>query len=164
MEQMIVVGKIVAPHGVRGDVRVIPLTDFPERFNELKSVFLDNRSLTLESVKQHNQLLIIKFAGLNDRDAIEPLRGKLLKIARKDAVALPEGEYYTFDIIGLEVYDDSGRHIGKITEVLKTGSNDVYVAIREDKRQVLIPALKKVVTKIDITAGQMTVKLQEEWE
>lgn len=161
---MIVVGKIVAPHGVRGDVRVIPLTDFPERLNELKSVFLDNRSLTLESVKQHNQLLIIKFAGLNDRDAIEPLRGKLLKIARKDAAVLPEGEYYTFDIIGLEVYDDSGRQIGKITEVLKTGSNDVYVATREDKRQLLIPALKKVVTKIDIAAGQMTVKLQEEWE
>lgn len=163
MESMIVIGKIVAPHGVRGDVRVIPLTDFPERFNQLKSVFLDDKCLKIENVRQNKQLLIIKFSGLDDRNTIEPLKGKLLKIARKDAVPLPEGEFYTFDIIGLKVYDSSGCYIGKITEVLKTGSNDVYVASREDQRQVLIPALKKVVTNIDIAAGQMVVKLQEEW-
>ncbi|MEG6584070.1 ribosome maturation factor RimM [Dendrosporobacter sp. 1207_IL3150] len=165
MEQLLVVGKIVAPHGVRGEVRVIPLTDFPERFSKLKSVFLDDGStLDIEYAKTHNQGITIKFSGLNDRNDIEHLRGKLLKIAKKDAVKLPKGEYYTFEIIGLKVYDDAGQYIGKITEVLKTGSNDVYVAEQEDKRQVLIPALKKVVTNIDIEGGQMTVKLQEEWE
>jgi 16S rRNA processing protein RimM len=165
MESMIVIGKIVTPHGVRGDVRVIPLTDFPERFAKLKSVFLDDGTeLAIENVKNHNQLLILKFVGLNDRNEIEGLRGKLLKIAKKDAVKLPKGEFFTFDIIGLKVYDDAGSYIGKITDVLKTGSNDVYVVDQEDKRQVLIPALKKVVTSIDIDAGQMIVKLQEEWE
>ncbi len=165
MAEQIVIGKIVTPHGVRGDVRIIPLTDFPERFTCLKSVSLDDGTvLCIESVKEHNQLFILKFAGLNSRNDIEHLRGKLLKIPRSEAVKLSEGEYYTFDIVGLSVYDQSGQYLGIITEVLKTGSNDVYVLRQPDGRQLLIPALKKVVTAIDIAGGKMTVVLQEEWE
>ncbi len=165
MDQLIVVGKIVAPHGVRGDVRVIPLTDFPERFDGLKRVFLDDgNELAIENVKNHNQLLILKFVGLNSRNDIESLRGRLLKIPKTEAVRLPSGEFYVFDIIGLKVFDDAGSYLGVVSDVLKTGSNDVYVVDQEDKRQLLIPALKKVITKIDIPTGQMSVKLQEEWE
>ena len=156
-----VIGKISAPHGVRGEVRIVPLTDFPERFENLKTVFLeDDSKMELESVKFSNKFIIAKFKNINSRNDIEIFNGKLLMLNRSDIPSLPEGEYYNFDIIGLEVIDDKGSKLGKITEVLKTGSNDVYVV--EGKKQILVPALKKVVKEINLTDGFMKVELLEE--
>jgi len=157
----VVIGKISAPHGVRGEVRIVPLTDFPERFENLKTVFLeDDSKMELESVKFSNKFIIAKFKNINSRNDIEIFNGKLLMLNRSDIPSLPEGEYYNFDIIGLEVIDDKGSKLGKITEVLKTGSNDVYVV--EGKKQLLVPALKKVVKEINLTDGFMKVELLEE--
>ena len=157
----VVIGKISAPHGVRGEVRIVPLTDFPERFENLKTVFLeDDSKMELESVKFSNKFIIAKFKNINSRNYIEILNGKLLMLNRSDIPSLPEGEYYNFDIIGLEVIDDKGSKLGKITEVLKTGSNDVYVV--EGKKQLLVPALKKVVKEINLVDGFMKVELLEE--
>jgi len=157
----VVIGKISAPHGVRGEVRIVPLTDFPERFKNLKTVFLeDDSKMELESVKFSNKFIIAKFKNINSRNDIEIFNGKLLMLNRSDIPSLPEGEYYNFDIIGLEVIDDKGSKLGKITEVLKTGSNDVYVV--EGKKQLLVPALKKVVKEINLVDGFMKVELLEE--
>ena len=157
----VVRGKISAPHGVRGEVRIVPLTDFPERFENLKTVFLeDDSKMELESVKFSNKFIIAKFKNINSRNDIEIFNGKLLMLNRSDIPSLPEGEYYNFDIIGLEVIDDKGSKLGKITEVLKTGSNDVYVV--EGKKQILVPALKKVVKEINLVDGFMKVELLEE--
>ena len=157
----VVIGKISAPHGVRGEVRIVPLTDFPERFENLKTVFLeDDSKMELESVKFSNKFIIAKFKNINSRNDIEIFNGKLLMLNRSDIPSLPEGEYYNFDIIGLEVIDDKGSKLGKITEVLKTGSNDVYVV--EGKKQLLVPALKKVVKEINLADGFMKVELLEE--
>ena len=158
---LITIGIIIAPHGVRGEVRIVPLTDFPERFENLKTVFLeDDSKMELESVKFSNKFIIAKFKNINSRNDIEIFNGKLLMLNRSDIPSLPEGEYYNFDIIGLEVIDDKGSKLGKITEVLKTGSNDVYVV--EGKKQILVPALKKVVKEINLTDGFMKVELLEE--
>ena len=157
----VVIGKISAPHGVRGEVRIVPLTDFPERFENLKTVFLeDDSKMELESVKFSNKFIIAKFKNINSRNDIEIFNGKLLMLNRSDIPSLPEGEYYNFDIIGLEVIDNKGSKLGKITEVLKTGSNDVYVV--DGKKQILVPALKKVVKEINLTDGFMKVELLEE--
>ena len=157
----VVIGKISAPHGVRGEVRIVPLTDFPERFENLKTIFLeDDSKMELESVKFSNKFIIAKFKNINSRNDIEIFNGKLLMLNRSDIPSLPEGEYYNFDIIGLEVIDDKGSKLGKITEVLKTGSNDVYVV--EGKKQILVPALKKVVKEINLVDGFMKVELLEE--
>lgn len=157
----VVIGKISAPHGVRGEVRIVPLTDFPERFENLKTVFLeDDSKMELEYVKFSNKFIIAKFKNINSRNDIEIFNGKLLMLNRSDIPSLPEGEYYNFDIIGLEVIDDKGSKLGKITEVLKTGSNDVYVV--EGKKQILVPALKKVVKEINLVDGFMKVELLEE--
>ena len=157
----VVIGKISAPHGVRGEVRIVPLTDFPERFENLKTVFLeDDSKMELEYVKFSNKFIIAKFKNINSRNDIEIFNGKLLMLNRSDIPSLPEGEYYNFDIIGLEVIDDKGSKLGKITEVLKTGSNDVYVV--EGEKQILVPALKKVVKEINLTDGFMKVELLEE--
>lgn len=163
--KLIAIGKAVAPHGVRGDVRVIPLTDFPDRFRTMKKVQLeDGRALDIESVKYHNQFVHLKFRGIDDRDAAQALKGKLLMVGRADLVKLPEGQYYIFDIVGLKVYDEAGAYLGTVTDVLPTGANDVYIAEREGNKPLLIPAIKDVVKEIDIPGGKMTVRMQEEWD
>lgn len=163
--ELITIGKIVAPHGVRGDVRIIPLTDFPERFHELKETFVENvGQLKLESAREHKKFILLKFAGIDSMNDAELLRGKLIKIARQDLVKLPAGQYYIFDIIGLNVFTEEGESLGMITDVLQPGSNDVYVVEQPGKGELLIPAIKEVVKKIDIAGKQMIVKLQEEMD
>jgi 16S rRNA processing protein RimM len=162
---LIIIGKIVAPHGVRGDVRVIPLTDFPNRFLGMKSVLVGaTRLLPIESAKFHKQFIILKFRGLDDRNAVEDLRGSLLHVQRNDAVPLEEGRYYVFDIIGMSVYTIDGRLEGIIKDVIATGSNDVYVVERQGGRALLVPALKKVVASIDVAGKRMIIQRPEEWD
>ncbi len=164
-DNRITIGKIIAPQGVRGEVRVMPLTDFPERFKQLKIALLDDgTSLPVESVRYHQQVVLLKFRGLDNRNAIEHLKNKLIKVEREDLIPLPEGHYHIFDIIGLSVYNEQEECLGKISDVLQTGSNDVYIVEQKDKQPLLIPGLKTVVLTIDIANSKMIVKLQEEWD
>jgi len=164
-DDKVIIGKIGAPHGVRGDVRVIPLTDFPDRFHQLKMVYTDDGAkLTVESARFHKQFVLVKFRGIDTMNEAELLRGKLIKVRREDAVVLPEGHYYFFDIIGLSVFTETGEHLGDIADILQTGSNDVYIAERKNEKPLLIPALKEVVLQIDIPGKKMIVRLQEEWD
>ncbi|MCR5175770.1 MAG: ribosome maturation factor RimM [Anaerovibrio sp.] len=162
-DNKIVIGKAGAPHGIRGELRVIPLTDFPERFEELKQVYVGNQLLDVADVKYHKQFVILRFAQYTNRESVALLTGQLLYVDKKDAMPLEEGEYYTFDIIGLEVFDLEGTSLGFVTEVLKTGSNDVYVTSRKgEAKQLMIPALKAVVKEINIQEGRMVVDMPEE--
>ncbi|MBP1764453.1 MAG: Ribosome maturation factor rimM [Firmicutes bacterium] len=164
VDNLIAVGKIVAPHGVRGDVRIIPLTDFPDRFRPSLVVYLSDRSpLVINQVKQNNQFLLLKFKSFDDRNSVESLRGQLIHVKEQDLVALPKGQFYIFEIIGLQVYDEADVHLGVVTNVLQTGSNDVYVIEKPGEKPILIPALKEVVRQVDIAGKKMIVKLQEEW-
>lgn len=163
----IVIGKIGAPHGVRGEMRVIPLTDFPERFQSLEKVYVGTGKgvelMEVEDCWYHKQFIIMQLKECHDRDMAASLTGSLLYVDRKDAMPLAEGEYYTFDIIGLEVFDLEGNSLGHVTDVLKTGSNDVYVASRKgEAHQLMIPALKAVVKEIDVAGGRMVVDMPEE--
>ncbi len=164
-DSRIVIGKAGAPHGIRGELRVIPLTDFPERFEELKQVYIGDELLDVADVKYHKQFVILKLKQYTVREEVAKLTGQLLYVDKKDAMPLEEGEYYTFDIIGLEVLDMAGESLGFVTEVLKTGSNDVYVASQKgEAKQILIPALKAVVKEINIQEGRMVVDMPEEAE
>ena len=164
MEKLIVIGKIGAPHGVRGEVRIISLSDFPDRFESLKKVYMeDSTTLDVESMKYNKQFIIMKFKQFNERNDITPFNGKLIHVKRSEVPPLFEGEYYTFDIIGLAVYDENDELVGNITEILKTGSNDVYIVSQKGQsKQILVPALKTVVTEIDIVNGKMKIILPEE--
>jgi 16S rRNA processing protein RimM len=162
---LITIGKIVAPHGVRGDIRIFPLTDFPDRFHDLKEVVVEDAGeLKIESARPHKKFILLKFSGIDTMDDAKRLSGKLIKVRREDAVKLPEGQYFIFDIIGLSVFTEDGEQLGVITDVLQPGSNDVYVVEQPDKSELLIPAIKEVVMKIDIVSKQMVVKLQEEMD
>ncbi len=163
-EQRITIGKVGAPHGIHGEVRIIPLTDFEDRFEELKEVMAGDELLHVESVKYHKQFVLLHFQEYPGREDAAKLTGRLLTVPRSEAMPLEEGEYYTFDIIGLSVETPGGEHLGKVEQVLRTGSNDVYAVRREDGRELLIPALKSVVREINLEEGRMVADLPEEAE
>lgn len=162
---LITVGEIVNTQGNRGEVRVLPLTDFPERFKNMKKVRLqkDGRIdyYLIEKVYAHKKFMVFKFAGVNDMDIAETLKGALIMVTREELMPLPEHTYYIFDLIDLKVFNQTGRFLGQVTDVLQTGANDVYVVEGVSERPLLIPALKSVVQKIDLKEGQMIVELLE---
>ena len=145
-------------------MKLIPLTDFADRFDGLEEVFIDDRIFHIEYVKAIGNALVIRFDGIDNREAARLLTNKMLTVDRKDAAPLEDGEYYTFDIIGLEVFALDGQKLGVVENVLKTGSNDVYVTRTEVGGELLIPALKRVVKEINIAEGRMIidVKMLEE--
>ena len=157
----ITIGRVGAPQGIHGELRVVPLTDFPERFEGLKEVMVGDELLHVESVRYHKQFVLMKFREYAVREDARALTGRLLTVAREDAAPLGPGEFYTFDIIGLHVFDMEGAELGVVENVLRTGSNDVYQARGKDGKELLIPALKAVVKEIDVKGGRMTVELPE---
>lgn len=148
----IIIGKIGAPRGLDGTVKIIELTDFEGRFDALEKISVGGKLFNVEQVKHIGGQLYIKFAGVDSREAARALTNKFLTVDRADAAPLADGEFYTFDIIGCEVFDNNGK-IGTVTNVLKTGSNDVF----EVDGKILIPALKSVVHSIDIAAKKILV-------
>jgi len=159
------IGQIVGPHGIRGEVKVAPLTDFPERFQNGAKVFLGAQTGTTDAVpaeitasRPHHDRWLILFAHIKDRNAAESLRDLYVLIPEEDAMPLGEHENYAHDLIGLAVYTVDGRPLGQITEILFTGANDVYV-VRNASAEVLIPATREVVLSVDIAEGVMKVAL-----
>ena len=159
--ERIVIGRVGAAHGIRGELRIIPLTDFPERFMSLREVMVGDELLHIESVKPQGKNFLMRFREYAVREDAQKLTGRLLTVARAEAAPLDEGEYYVFDIVGLTVYDEEDNELGTVENVLRTGSNDVYAVRSEDGREILIPALRKVVRTIDVPNGRMTVRLSE---
>ena len=164
MEKRIVIGKVGAPHGIHGELRIQPLTDFVDRFEGLGEVMVGDELLHVESVKYHGQSILLKFREYPVREEAMKLTGRLLTVDRSEAAPLSEGEFYTFDIIGLSVFDLRGNKMGVVENVLRTGSNDVYAVRSEEGREILVPALKKVVKEIDLPGGRMLVEMMEEEE
>lgn len=163
MEQMLTIGKIVNTHGVKGEVRVLPSTDDIKRFSKLKEIRVENRTsqtYEIETVRYHKTFVLLKFKGIDNMDQAELLKNSILKINRKDALPLGQDEYYQCDLYGLKVVTDTGRNLGELTDILVTGSNDVYV-VRDEKKEILIPAIKQCILKVDLEAGEMLVHLLE---
>lgn len=165
MDEFVSIGEVTAPHGVRGELRVLPLTDFPERFHDVKRLFLRRphqqaaEERTVERVRFHKQFVIVKFEGVDSRDEAETLRRALLQVPPDEVYPLPEGHYYVFEIVGLRVFDEDGRDIGVVKDVLFTGANDVYVVEAADGREILLPVVDEVVRHIDVSAGRIDVRL-----
>ena len=159
--ERIVIGRVGAAHGIRGEMRVIPLTDFPARFSALREVMVGDELLHIESIKPQGKNFLMRFREYAVREDAQRLTGRLLTVARAEAAPLDEGEYYVFDIVGLTVYDEEDNELGTVENVLRTGSNDVYAVRSEDGREILIPALRSVVREIDVPGGRMTVQFPQ---
>jgi 16S rRNA processing protein RimM len=157
------VGRVLRPHGVRGEVRVQLLTDFPERLKQHAVFYLaqldspeEAQCHSVESLRFHQQLLLLKLEGCDDRNQAEELRDLLVQIPTEEAAPLEEGEYYHYQLIGVEVETESGEGLGQVIEVLETGANDVYV-VRGSRGEVLIPGIESVVRELDVEAKRMVV-------
>lgn len=163
MEDLLQVGVITSTHGVRGEVKVFPTTDDVARFKKLKNVLLDTGKEKLEleitGVKFFKNMVILKFKEFDNINDVEKYRQKALYVTRENAVKLKKDEYFIADLIGLEVQTDEEEMLGRISDVIQTGANDVYVVSVEDGEEILLPAIKECVKKVDIEEGCMLVHL-----
>lgn len=157
------IARITSPRGTQGEVRAEILTDFPKRFALLKQVYLGD-SFTpykVQRARLHKGMVLLKLEGCDGTGAAEKLRGQQVQVPVEEAVPLPDGHYYWYQIIGLEVWTTQQRFLGSIKEVLRTGSNDVYVVAGEG-RDFLIPAIQEVVKTIDLEHGRMVIEPMED--
>jgi 16S rRNA processing protein RimM len=157
----VAVGRIAAPWGVRGDLKVQPLTDFPERFQRGAALWVRDRRHEVQRSRWSRGLVYLALSGIDSRNAAEELRDALLEVPEGELTLLPEGQYYRFQVIGLEVCTPEGRSLGRVAEILPTGSNDVYV-VRGGPRELLIPAIEDVVREVDLKGGRLVVEPPEE--
>ena len=166
----ITIGQIINTHGNRGEVKVKPITDDPGLFEEIKKVYAvaeadekqmeqraPRRPLTIETVRYHKKMVLITFMEIADMNQAEVIKGYFLQLPESELKPLPEGRYYIYQLEGLKVCEGE-RCYGTLTEVLQPGSNDVYV-VRDGQQEILIPALKTVIKKVDLEAGRMEVVL-----
>ncbi|MGH2411895.1 MAG: ribosome maturation factor RimM [Chloroflexota bacterium] len=156
---LVLIGVIAGAHGVKGELKVNLETDFPDRFKHLRTVYTgkDHVPVRVESARRLGDRVAIRLADCTDRDAAQALRGTLLSIPSRDLMPLPAHTYYRDQIVGLQVVTTAGDALGTITEILVTGSNDVYV-VRDEQRETLIPALKEIVREVDVTGGRMVIE------
>ncbi len=157
----LVVGMLRRPHGMRGEILMDILTDFPERLQAGKVVFVgeDHQEETIDKLREHGKALLISFKSYNTPEAVAELRNQWVFVRAEDLPALPEGEYYHHELIGLRVVDEDGNPLGVVTHILDTGANDVYVIQPESGPEILIPAIDSVILNIDLRKAQIQVHI-----
>ena len=165
MEDLLKVGVITTTHGVRGEVKVYPTTDEPERFLDLEYVLLDTgkelRRLDIKNVRFFKNLVILKFDGIDNINDIEKYKGRDLWIPREEAQELDEDEYYIADLLGMKVLLEDGSEFGTLKNVMETGANDVYIVDSVEHGEVLLSAIKECILDVDIETNTMTVHLMK---
>ena len=150
MKKNLEIGQIVNTHGLRGDLKVMPWCDDPAIFDELAYVIIDDTEYNIEKSRMQKNMVLLKLEGIDHINEAEKYRNKILTVPREEMGDLPEGAYYICDLLGCSVETVSGRDLGKIVDIIKTGSNDVYVVEDNGKKQVLIPVIDEVVKSVDI--------------
>lgn len=161
MKKYLTIGEITKPHGVKGEVKVFPQTDDINRFLKLKRVFIDGKEVKVIYVTVGADRAIMKLEGAESVDDAEKLRGKRLEVPREEAVKLEKDAYFIEDLKECQVVDTEGKALGKVYDVIYTGSNDVYWI--QQPKELLIPALKTIVESVDVEAGLITIRPVREW-
>ncbi|HVA24819.1 MAG TPA: ribosome maturation factor RimM [Chloroflexota bacterium] len=156
----LVVGRIVAAFGTKGELRVMSQTDFPERFEIGAELWMErqDRPFTVEHCRWQKGQAILKLGAIDDRDQAEELHGRYLRVPGSALAELDEGEYYLFQLRGLTVITEDGRELGRVDDVLQTGANDVYI-VATPHGELLLPAIEDVIKEVDLAAGRMVVHL-----
>ena len=168
MKEYVEIGKIVNTHGVKGELKIMPTTDDITRFELLESVFVNTPSELKEylilNVRYHKNFILLQLKGIEDMTEAERLKNTSLKIPKSWALPLGEDEYYIGDLYDMEVVTEDGERLGQINDILFTGSNDVYVvgiSNSSGTKEILIPAIKECIKKVDLQNKIMTVHLLE---
>ncbi|MFN2281826.1 MAG: ribosome maturation factor RimM [Anaerolineales bacterium] len=157
----VVVGKFRKPHGIRGEIRMSVLTDYPELISPGKMVYVgpQNQAYTIKDLRWHGGDLLLSLEELPDRTAVEVFRNVMVSMKSSDIPVLPEGEYYLHQLVGMEVVTDQGEALGKLAEILITGANDVYLVRTPAGKELLLPAIDEVIREIDLELGLIRAHL-----
>ena len=155
------IGVVERPRGLNGELKALPLTDFPERFDPGARIFIGAESRTVSRCNWQKDRVYLFIDGITDRESAEALRGELIEIPADERPQHEESFWYLDEIEGLRVVSVDGGELGHLREVLQTGANDVYIVDRGARRDLLVPALRDVVVNVDIAAGEMTVDLPD---
>lgn len=165
--EYLLLGEILRPHGVRGEVRMRIITDYPERLKELKTLYLgksrdDKHPIpaTLQKARFHKEYALLTIKGYNSRESADKLRKKFVMVDIDNAVPLEDGEYYLFQLVGLKIVVDN-QEIGIVKEVLQTGANDVYIADSEQYGEILIPAHSETIIEVNFDTKTITMSLPD---
>jgi len=162
-KEFIIIGKVVSTQGNKGEVNVLPLTDSIDRFKNLDNVFLRSKKnqtiLNIEKIRKRKDTVILKLKDIENIEEAKMIVGSFLEVERKNAVKLPKETYFIFEIIGLEVYDENNIFLGKVENVISTGSNDVYVVKNKDEEELFIPAIREVVKNVNLEKKRITIKM-----
>lgn len=167
MRDILHIGRIGAPHGLRGEIKVQPMTDDINRFKQLKDCFIvtddekDRIPAVCEGVRFLNEQVLLKLKNYEDRDQAAVLRGRLISVDREHAVNLPANTWFICDLIGCEVYAEDTGYLGRLVDVIQQSAHDVYLVRDKSKPDILIPVLKTVVRKVDIEGARIDVKLPD---
>jgi 16S rRNA processing protein RimM len=158
------IGRLRSAHGIQGEITLEPWTDFPERIKKGSHLFLgdDHQEVIVSAIRSKDRYLILSLEGYDVRESVNELRNSVVYTKTAGLPALPKGQYYHHQLIGLQVVDENGVDLGSIKEILETGANDVFV-IDNHGRELLVPLIKEVVLSVDLQAGLVTVKLQK-WD
>lgn len=161
--EFICIGKIHRTHGIKGDVILDPMTDFPERIRRGKTVYAgeSHRQLTVSRVRQKPPFLLVGFKEIEDETEAAEFRNTFVYVKTSDLPKLPEGEYYFHQLIGLEAINAKDEHIGTLTEILETGANDVYVIRKDDETEELVPDIPQFILSIDIDRHVIKIDFPE---
>lgn len=159
MVKMLKVGKIVNMHGIKGDLKVLPLTDYMERFEELDWVYIDGNDerFYIKNVRYMPTVVLLSFKGYEDINLVKRFKDKYLFIDGNQRRDLPEDTYYIADIVGLDVYTIKGEYIGRVKDIIQTSSNDVYVIEGEGNREIMIPAVEEFIPEICLGEGKIII-------
>ncbi|MBQ2134992.1 MAG: 16S rRNA processing protein RimM [Phascolarctobacterium sp.] len=162
MDKEIIIGKIVAPHGVRGDIRILPLTEKPDLFLDLEYLLLEGgKKLTVKNARFQKRMILVTTKEVTSMNEAELLRDKNIYIKAEDLPELEDDEFYVADLVGIPVYDLEGKQIGTFKDSLSTGSNDVYIIAVPGAKDILVPALKEYFKEINLAEKRIVVKLPE---
>ena len=164
-DNLVTIAVVGTTHGYNGMLKAQISSSHPERFQQLKSVMVDDassiREFHIEKCTLHHFGILIKLAGIDSKEEAEKLRHARLCVHESDVFPLPADEFYYFQLIGLEVYDEGLGYLGKLTDIIETGANDVYAVQSERYGEILLPAIEQVVLKIDLAKQRMDVRLLE---
>lgn len=162
MQKQVVIGKIVAPHGVRGDIRILPLTETPELFLDLDYLLLEGGGqLTLTKARFQKNMVLVSSEEVKNMDEAEKLRNRHVLVNKEDLPPLPAGRYYVSDLVGFVCVDEGGQKVGTFKDTMQTGSNDVFVINDVTGKELLIPAISEYILKIDTEKQEIVVRVPE---
>ncbi|MGZ3637935.1 MAG: ribosome maturation factor RimM [Ktedonobacterales bacterium] len=158
-EEWVVVGEFVGPFGIHGEVKLRPITDFPERFERTPTLYVGDKHVPyrVEQAHMHKQLVLLRLAGITDVDAAEQLRGAQVWIPATELTPLQEDQFYLHDVVGLRVQHVNGRPLGVVTDVVSTGASELFVIRDPQGKEVLLPVVKSFVKQIDLAQGIILV-------